>query len=127
MALERVEQLCLSMASDPSLQAALHDAGFNRTQWELLVGAVRHGSDPEALTPLLDAIEEAAAALGVDGLTTTDRQFQPLPDATAGVRTTHRWRCPHPRPCSRVEPGSSTTPVCPLTQDPLTPVTVVSG
>ncbi|KUJ33576.1 hypothetical protein ADL25_44685 [Streptomyces sp. NRRL F-5122] len=115
------------MAGDPGLQAVLHGAGFTRTQWESLVGAVRDGGDPALLTELLDAVEEAAAAVGVDGITSTDRQFQPLPDVTAGVRTAHVWRCPHPRPCGRFEPGSTATPVCPLTQDPLTPVTVISG
>jgi hypothetical protein len=124
---ERLNQLCLSMAGDPGLRAMLADAGVTVGQWEALFTAVRDGTDVEALTPLLDAVDEAAAAAGIDGVTTGDRRFQPLPEA-AGFRTAYGWLCPHPHPCGRVQPSDhGTPPMCPLTSDPLTPVAVVSG
>jgi len=128
MTVERVGHLCLNLANDPSLRSALAGAGLDSTQWETLVDAVRHGAGSAELTPVLDAVEDAAAAAGVDGVTTGDRRFEPLPDASPGFRATRGWRCPHPDPCGHVRISRvRAAPVCPLTTDPLTLVKVVSG
>ncbi|MCP3803505.1 hypothetical protein NLX83_29965 [Allokutzneria sp. A3M-2-11 16] len=127
MVKERLGRLCLNLARDPGLSAVLDDAGLPAEHWDALADAVRAGADPDALTRVLDAVEEAAAAAGIDGLTSTDRRFQPLPGAASGVRVAHGWRCPHAHPCGRVEVRADGAPECSLTADPLTPVKVVSG
>ena len=128
MVVDRIGRLCASLARDPELRTALNDVGLPPAHWDTLVEAVYDGADPDVLTLVLDAIEEAAAAAGVDAITSGNRTFQPLPAAAPGFRTTHGWRCPHPHPCGRAEvrPGSG-TPTCSLTADPLTLVKVVSG
>jgi hypothetical protein len=128
MAAERVGRLCLSLVRDRFLRVVLTEAGVTTAQWESLAEAVRSGAGPETLAPLLDALEETAAAAGVDGITTGGRSFQPLPDAAVGFRTVRGWRCPHPHPCDRVQLSRDRAALlCPLTADPLTPVRVVSG
>lgn len=119
--------MCANVRLEPELPAVLAEAGLPADRWQELLNAVRGGADEAALTSLLDDVEEAAAGLGIDGVTTGSRQFRPLPASTAGVRTVHAWRCPHPHPCGHVQVmPSSAKPVCLLTEDPLKPVTVVS-
>lgn len=129
LVLERVAQLCASLGSDPGLRAMLIDHGVTEAHWETLLTAVRDGVDPPALTRVLDAVEQAAAAAGIDGLTTADRRYERLPDAGPGPRTVHGWsQCPHSHPCGRVHHADGGTPaVCSLSGVALTPVTVISG
>jgi hypothetical protein len=127
MVMDRVGWLCRSLARDPGLRSVLDDAGVPARLWDTLVDAVRDGPGPETLTAL-DAMEDAAAAAGIDGITSGTRRFQALPDAAPGFRTARAWRCPHAHPCGRVEVGPLTaTPACSLTAEPLVPVKVVSG
>jgi hypothetical protein len=125
---DRVAVLCARLDRDPETWTVLDEGGMTSAQWDALVDAVRAGAAIEVLVPLLDAVEDAAAAAGVDGVTTTVRQYEPLPGSTAGVRAVRGWRCPHTKPCGRVEPDRGhQPPTCALTADPLTPVRVVSG
>jgi len=128
MVADRVNRLCRSVGDDPTLPATLVDAGMTAEQWTSIITAVRNGAAPRELAALLDLVDQAGAEVGVDGVTTGGRLFQPIPDAAAGFRTTHAWRCPHPHPCDHLQLGhQSTPPVCPLTGDTLNLVTVVSG
>jgi hypothetical protein len=127
MVLRRVARLCTSLAKNESLRHELQQAGFPAEEWESLADAIHDTADSQRLTPLLDAIEDAAAKTGLDGLTSPVRQFEPLPAPSSGYRTVSGWRCPHPRRCGRVDLDAKVAPVCALTQDPLTQVTVTSG
>ncbi|GGM94608.1 hypothetical protein GCM10011609_35110 [Lentzea pudingi] len=116
----RVGRLCRNLGDDPDLRRALQPGdALNQ-----LADAVKRGADTDALTALLDAVEDVAASAGIDGVTTGDRQYEALPDVS--VRTVRGWRCPHTHPCDRVETGRR-TPVCALTSDELAPVKVISG
>ncbi|TDD86693.1 hypothetical protein E1293_09280 [Actinomadura darangshiensis] len=125
MSADRVAALCEHLDHDPDLLEALDELPADR--WDELVEAVRSGAAADVLVPLLDAVDGAAAAAGLDGLTTGTRRYEPLPGGTAGVRAVRGWRCPHPHPCGRVGSGGGDgTPGCALTSDPLAPVKVVS-
>ncbi|MGP3962748.1 hypothetical protein ACTWPT_42825 [Nonomuraea sp. 3N208] len=127
MSANRVAILCAHLDHDPGVRKALDEGGLPAARWDELIGAVRVGAALDALAPLLDAMDAAAAAAGLDGVTTGTRRFEPLPAAVAGVREVHAWRCPHARPCGRVEPGGDgRPPVCALTTDPLAAVKVIS-
>jgi hypothetical protein len=124
----RVAALCTYLDHDPDVRKALDEGGLTAARWDELVDAVRTGAAPDVLAPLLDVVEDAAAAAGLDGVTTGTRRFESLPGSTAGFRVNHGWRCPHAHPCGRVEPDGGDQPrACALTADPLTPVKVVSG
>lgn len=128
MPVDRIAALCVHLDREPQLREALDDGGLTASRWEEIVGAVRAGAALEVLAPLLDAVDDAAAAAGLDGVTSGPRRFEPLPDGTAGFRAVHGWRCPHPRPCGRGEPArGDQQPACAVTGDPLQPVRIVSG
>jgi hypothetical protein len=125
MSTSRLAVLCGQLDLDAQVREALAEGGLSPAQWDELVAAVRAGT---ASDELLDTVEEAAQAAGLDGVTTGTRQFEPLPGGTAGFRAVPGWRCPHPRPCGRgVSRHGQDPPACALTGDPLSPVRVVSG
>lgn len=128
LALRRVTRLCTGLGSDATLRDELLRAGFSKRDWTRLVDAVRRG-ESDSLIPLLDAVEDAATAAGLDGVTVTTRQYQPLPGNSPGVRTVSGWRCPHPRRCERLHAGAdpSDAPRCGLTGDSLAWVSVTSA
>ncbi|MET7645860.1 hypothetical protein ABZS83_19945 [Streptomyces sp. NPDC005426] len=125
---QRIAHLCTSLESDETLRAELEQAGFSAEDWAALVATVRTGAAWD-VTSLLDALEEAAAAAGLDGVTSPTRDFRLLPVHSPGMRTVSGWRCPHARPCGRVEAGAAPQPErrCELTGDPLAWVSVTSG
>jgi hypothetical protein len=127
LALRRVTRLCSGLDVDATLRDELRRAGFSKRNWARLVDAVRRG-ESGSLLPLLDAVEAAATAAGLDGVTVATRQYQPLPGNSPGVRTVSGWRCPHPRRCERVAAGADPgdPPRCALTNDPLAWVSVTS-
>jgi hypothetical protein len=127
--LRRITRLCSSLDQHPDLRAELQNAGFPAGEWESLAEVIREGPDVQRLIPLLDAVEDAAIKAGLDGLTTPVRQFQPPPSPSSGYRTVGGWRCPHARRCGRVitDADPKVVPVCALTRDSLTLVTVTAG
>jgi hypothetical protein len=126
--LRRVGQLCASLESDAELRGEIESAGFAHWDWDHLADAIRTGS-PHALTALLDAIEEAAVAAGLDGITYPTREFRPLPNGLPEFRAVSGWRCPHPHRCGRVYSAtdSTATHICAVTGDVLTRISVDSG
>lgn len=120
---EHVARLCENLSRDPGLRAALAAHGAD---WEALATAIRRGEDADRA---LQAIESAAEAAGIDGLTSSSRRFEHLPSTGEAPRSIEGWsRCPHPRPCGRAHhTEGGTAAVCSLTGEPLTPVTVISG
>jgi len=130
--LRRVSQLCESLETDAELREEIERAGFPSGNWENLAAAIRTGS-ADTLTALLDAVEDAAADAGLDGITHPHREYRPLPGSLPGplpeFRTVSGWRCPHPRRCGRVYPTADASSVrrCAVTGDALTWISVDSG
>ncbi|MGW7408391.1 hypothetical protein ACWGI9_32695 [Streptomyces sp. NPDC054833] len=126
--LRRVSQLCESLESDAELREEIERAGFPSENWEELAAAIRAGS-ADALTELLDAVEDAAADAGLDGVTDPNREYKPLPCGLPDIRTVSGWRCPHPHRCGRVYAAVDPSPIrrCAVTGDALTWISVESG
>ncbi|MER5579927.1 hypothetical protein, partial [Streptomyces massasporeus] len=64
---------------------------------ERVLGAVRDGTDLERIRADLDALDEAFARHGIDGLTTRTRAYQPLsgePGTGGGRRRFSQVECP---------------------------------
>jgi len=125
--LRRVGRLCASLESDAELRDEIERAGFASRGWTELADAIRTGS-PRDLTALLDAIEDAAGAAGLDGITHPTREFRPLPNGLPEFRAVTGWRCPHPHRCGRVELAAEPTDShrCAVTGDSLTWISVDS-
>jgi hypothetical protein len=126
--LRRVGRLCESLESDAELRDEIEGAGFPSRGWEDLADAIRAGS-AEALAKLLDAVEDAAAAAGLDGITYPNREFRPLPGDLPEFRTISGWRCPHRHRCGRVHSATDSAGLreCAVTGDALTWISVDSG
>jgi hypothetical protein len=126
--LRRIGQLCASLESDAELRDDIERAGFSNDGWADLAEAIRTGS-PDAVAALLDAVENAAAKAGLDGVTYPTRDFHPLPDSSPGFRTVSGWRCPHPRRCGRVHLAANPGDIrrCAVTGDTLTWISADSG
>lgn len=125
--LRRVGQLCESLEADAELREEIERAGFPSGNWEDLAAAIRAGS-ADTLTVLLDAVEEAAADAGLDGITHPHREYRPL-DEVLPIRKVSGWRCPHSHRCGRVHATADASPVrrCAVTGDALTWISVDSG
>ncbi|MFG3200405.1 hypothetical protein [Streptomyces sp. NPDC048192] len=124
--LRRVGLLCANLESDAELRDTIECAGFTGRGWADLADAIRTGS-PDALRTLLDAVEDAAEAAGLDGITYPKREFRPLPNVSpAGIRTVSGWRCPHAHRCGRVHSTADPTDTrtCAVTGDPLAWISV---
>jgi len=123
--LRRVGQLCASLESDAELRDEIERAGFSSRNWADLADAIRIGS-PDALTALLDAVEDAAVAAGLDGITYPTREFRPLSNGLPRFQTISGWRCPHVHRCGRVYPtaDSTGTRTCAVTGDALNWISV---
>ncbi|MFE1947231.1 hypothetical protein [Streptomyces massasporeus] len=96
---------------------------------ERVLGAVRDGTDPEWIRADLDALDEAFARHGIDGLTTRTRAYQPL-SGTVGHPVLRGWVCPAAHRCSRFTqhdtgtPGGDAGPVCEALGTPLVRVEI---
>ncbi|MFJ4355962.1 hypothetical protein ACIP25_06650 [Streptomyces massasporeus] len=96
---------------------------------ERVLGAVRDGTDPERVRADLDALDEAFARHGFDGLTTRTRAYQPL-SGTVGHPVLRGWVCPAAHRCSRFSqhdtgtPGGDAGPVCEALGTPLVRVEI---
>jgi hypothetical protein len=126
--LRRIAQLCANLKADSTLRAELRNSGVSERDWMRLAEAMRRGELGNVI-PMLDAVESAAAAAGIDGVTFPTRQYQPLPGSSPGFRTVSGWRCPHTLPCGRVGVGADrrTERWCALTGDRLAWASVASG
>ncbi|HEY9328258.1 MAG TPA: hypothetical protein VIS09_08490 [Streptomyces sp.] len=124
--LRRVSQLCESLETDAELREEIERAGFPSAGWADLAAAIRTGS-ADTLTALLDAVEDAAADAGLDGITHPHREYIPLD--VSGFGSVSGWRCPHLPRCGRVHPTADASPVrrCAVTGDALTWISVDSG
>ncbi|MEU3490526.1 hypothetical protein [Streptomyces massasporeus] len=96
---------------------------------ERVLGAVRDGTDLERIRADLDALDEAFARHGIDGLTTRTRAYQPL-SGTVGHPVLRGWVCPAAHRCSRFTqhdtgtPGGDAGPVCEALGTPLVRVEI---
>jgi hypothetical protein len=102
--------------------------GITTERWQALAAAVSAG-DESATVVVLDELEHAAAEAGVDGLTVGHtRQYRQLPGSGSAPVAVAGWsQCPHARPCSRVHrTGHTTSPVCAISGDAFTPVSVTA-
>ncbi|MER7848876.1 hypothetical protein ABTZ03_33620 [Kitasatospora sp. NPDC096077] len=128
LVIRQIGILCSELASDDTLKGLLDESGLPEDTWARIIMAVRRG-ETEELTPLLETLEDVAAAAGLDGVTVQTRAYQPLPAAAPLLRTVSGWRCPHVRPCERLEIGADPRIErrCELTGDPLTWASVTSG
>lgn len=124
----RAGQLCQSLESDAELREEIELAGFPSHSWDELAAAIRTGS-AATLAALLDAVEQAAAQAGLDGVTYPTREYRQLPGGLPEFRTVSGWRCPHAQRCARVHPAANPSPVrnCAATGDELTWISVDSG
>lgn len=124
----RLEMLCRAIGKWPELEATLTAAGAADPLQEIRA-AVSSG-DPEnfGIAELLDRIDEAGLSVGLDGVTTGTKGYQPLPAGLAQTADAQAWVCPHKR-CSRVvlPEESDTAPTCTLGRGkPMTPLTIPS-
>jgi hypothetical protein len=118
---ERLGRLCPQAAGE-ALEARARRYGAGAAL-ERLAAAVRSGATGAPVTAELDALDDAFARNGIDGLTRGDRGYEAVRGAP-GHPVVTVWACPAPRPCTRLEPrepdGPAGTPLCSLTGDPLT-------
>ncbi|MER6430729.1 hypothetical protein ABT272_23755, partial [Streptomyces sp900105245] len=121
---ERLARLC-AQAGDDGLRERAERYGVGEALTRL-GQAARAGSRTAAVTADLDALDDAFARHGIDGLTVGPRGFEPLRGGRAHPVVTV-WGCPAEASCSRLEPqerqrGSRTPPpACALTGTPLVP------
>lgn len=113
---ERIGRLCARL-----VQAGFEDRVARYGVTELIAritAGVKSGVDPDTLLDDLDALDDAFARHGIDGLTTV-REYRPLP-GFIGHPTMHVWTCPAPVPCARADmPASGAAPSCAITDMPL--------
>ncbi len=72
-------------------------------------------ADPDRLAAVLDAIDEALAAIGLHGLTRPNRSWSPLPGVRQRDPEVFCYVCPLKR-CDRVESAAAR---CSLAEQPL--------
>lgn len=124
---ERMSQLCQRLATDPTLCQVLSEGGISEQCWDTLYQAVSGGHSVEHVSEALDRIDQIADQLGLEPVTSSTREYRPLPGTSAGFRSMVAWRCPHEHRCGRVQLGGTAAPVCGMTGEPLTCVTVTGG
>jgi hypothetical protein len=118
----RVTALCLHLVNG-ELSRLLNDAGAGTTL-ERLLAAVRAGDPSKVSVADLDALEDAAAVLGIDGLTiavrsTDERGLAVRLPGMDGSGANFAWICPN-RICCRVELDLfDTPPICAISGRPL--------
>jgi hypothetical protein len=120
---ERLARLCVQ-AGDEGLRERAEHYGVGEVLARL-GQAARSGLRTSAVTADLDALDDAFARHGIDGLTVGARVFDPLRGVRAHPVVTV-WGCPAEASCSRLEPqeqqsGRSRNPPprCWLTEAPL--------
>ncbi|MFD7780017.1 MULTISPECIES: hypothetical protein [Streptomyces] len=127
-ALQRLGNLCTYLQADDDLREVLESDGRLLVDtWTGLAEATGQ-DDPGGLLPLLDAVDAAGRAAGLDGVTYTTREYRPGP-FPPGPREVTGWRCPHRVACGRVELSAdqSVERRCMLTGDAMTWASVSSG
>lgn len=91
----RAGQLCQSLESDAELREEIELAGFPSHSWDELAAAIRTGS-AATLAALLDAVEQAAAQAGLDGVTYPTREYRQLPGGLPEFRPSADGDAPTP-------------------------------
>ncbi|MBM7093697.1 hypothetical protein ABZ606_10485 [Streptomyces sp. NPDC012461] len=122
---ERLARLCMQ-AGDDGLRLSAERFGV-AGELARLVAAARAGTRGPSVTADLDALDDAFARHGIDGLTLGDRAFEPLRGGRSRPVVTV-WACPAGIACSRLEPqeqqgrrgrGREEPPHCGLAGEPL--------
>ncbi|MGW6293349.1 hypothetical protein [Streptomyces sp. NPDC055058] len=119
---ERLARLC-TQAGDDGLRRSAERFGVGG-ELTRLVAAARSGARGPSVTADLDALDDAFARHGIDGLTLVDRTFEPLRGGRPRPVVTV-WACPAEVACSRLEPrepgrrGRDAPPRCGLAGTPL--------
>lgn len=119
----RIERLCAQL---PGGELTLRAQRYGVAEaLERVLGALRQGTDLEAVRGDLDAVDEGFAVHGIDGLTTGSRAYQPLP-GEAGHPVLRGWVCPAPRRCVRLAPlgDDGRPPTCAALEAPLVRVEI---
>jgi hypothetical protein len=118
----RIAELCAQLA-DGELPRLLAGAGAEATL-ERVLASIRSGEPAKVTSEDLDTLEDAAARIGIDGLTTGVRSLERGTISTrlpgiSGAGPHFAWVCPQ-HACTRVEldtPGSAA--VCAVSGRPL--------
>ncbi|MEC3998000.1 hypothetical protein VSR01_32745 [Actinacidiphila sp. DG2A-62] len=119
-AAERLARLC-AQAGDEGLRERAERYGVGDVLRRLrgAAGAGAVGSSASVLADL-DALDDAFARHGIDGLTTGSRAYRPF--AAGGHPVVTAWGCPAAAACPRLEPQErapdgtrAAPPVCGLT------------
>lgn len=119
---ERLARLC-AQAGDGGLRERAGRFGAG-AEWDRVCAAVRSGALGPEVAADLDALDDAFARHGVDGLTTGGRGYEPLRGGRSRPVVTV-WACPADRACARLEPQEGRwarlrpAPRCGLTGSPL--------
>lgn len=115
---ERIEQLC-RICEDAEFNGLLHEAGAEALLGRILSAVHAGASGTLTVEADLDALDDAFAAVGVDGLTTSVRAYQKLEFDTGHPRI-QAWVCPL-KACSRSEPvpDAQSAPRCSVAAAPL--------
>ena len=120
----RIAALCAQLA-DGELLRLLEDAGAEATLRRVLA-AVQAGKPADVSLTDLDSLEEVAARIGIDGLTTGVRALDVRGISThlPGIGGPHfAWICPQ-RACTRVELDiPAAAPVCAISGHSLDRIT----
>ncbi|MGW5234795.1 hypothetical protein ACWEQU_21475 [Streptomyces nodosus] len=120
---ERLALLCVQ-AGDEGLRERAERYGVGE-EFARLCRAAGSGARDPSVTADLDALDEAFARHGIDGLTVGSRAFEPLRGGQAHPVVTV-WACPAAVSCPRLEPQEErrgrrgvAAPRCGLTEIPL--------
>ncbi|MFE9173193.1 hypothetical protein ACFYNZ_27650 [Streptomyces kebangsaanensis] len=110
---ERLAALCDQIVRHSDMDQVIRDAGVG-PQLDELLDAVRAAQtpDPARLIELLDEIEEACGREGLAGITTSMKQYTPLPAGffDSGPDEPPTWTCPLRRCARTVFDDETTTP-----------------
>lgn len=118
----RIAELCAQLADD-ELPRLLADAGAEASLQRIL-DAIRSAELAKVTPADLDALDDAAASIGIDGLTTGVRALDPGAMSTrlpgiGGGGIHFAWVCPQ-HACTRVELDMpADAPVCAVSGQPL--------
>jgi hypothetical protein len=115
---DRIGRLCVELGRG-ELAGIIGQAGAQPLLERLVRMLTAETADPAEVAAALDALDEAAARAGIDGLTTGSRAYRPVTWPVGAPQ--YGWVCPQRR-CGRAEtePSDGDDYVCAITGAPLT-------
>ncbi|MET9618601.1 hypothetical protein [Kitasatospora indigofera] len=125
---QRIAVLCGQITRHADMEQAIRRVGGG-PHLDRILGAVRGADapDPGKLIELLDELEDVCGEKGLAGITTTSKQYVPLPRGFQGSDPDEppTWVCPLKR-CSRVvfEDEAPVAPSCATAGTPMSSIRI---